>query len=73
MVVTTPSHPQSTNAKSHQFSLFQKMSKSHAQKRLGRVALDVGVITMFWEKKIELHAKHLQNEAARTCSSALDR
>ncbi|XP_021534703.1 programmed cell death protein 1 [Neomonachus schauinslandi] len=27
---------------------------------------------MFWEKKIELHAKHLQNEAARTCSSALD-
>ncbi|XP_035582755.1 protein FAM240C [Zalophus californianus] len=49
------------------------MSKSHALKRPGRVAYDVGVITVFWEKKIELHAKHLQSEATRTCSSALDR
>lgn len=59
--------------KSCQFSLFQKMSKSHTLKHPGRVAIDAGVIKTFWERKIQLHTEQLQSEAMRMRRSALDR
>ncbi|XP_036697139.1 protein FAM240C isoform X2 [Balaenoptera musculus] len=51
----------------------QKMSKSYTLKNPGRVSYDAGMIKMFWEKKIELHTKQLQNEDMRMRRSALDR
>ncbi|XP_057407751.1 protein FAM240C [Balaenoptera acutorostrata] len=49
------------------------MSKSYTLKNPGRVSYDAGMIKMFWEKKIELHTKQLQNEDMRMRRSALDR
>ncbi|XP_060157525.1 protein FAM240C [Globicephala melas] len=49
------------------------MSKSYTLKNPPRVSYDAGVIKMFWENKIELHTKQLQNEDMRIRRSALDR
>ncbi|XP_032336734.1 protein FAM240C-like [Camelus ferus] len=51
----------------------QKMSKSHTLKNPARVSYDAGMLKTFWEKKIELHTKQLQNEDMRIRRSALDR
>uniref|UniRef100_A0A0D9R094 Family with sequence similarity 240 member C n=1 Tax=Chlorocebus sabaeus TaxID=60711 RepID=A0A0D9R094_CHLSB len=53
--------------------LKQNMSKSLTLKNPGRVAYDSGGIKMFWEKKIEHHARHLQNEDMRVRRSALNK
>ncbi|XP_031531833.1 protein FAM240C [Vicugna pacos] len=49
------------------------MSKSHTLKNPARVSYDAGMLKTFWEKKIELHTKQLQNEDMRIRRSALDR
>lgn len=38
-----------------------------------RVSYDANVLKTFWEKKIELHTKQLQDEDRRVRRSALDR
>ncbi|XP_030863041.1 protein FAM240C isoform X1 [Gorilla gorilla gorilla] len=51
----------------------KNMNKSLTLKNPGRVAYDSGGIKMFWEKKIEHHARHLQNEDMRVRRSALNK
>ncbi|XP_066137008.1 protein FAM240C [Saccopteryx bilineata] len=49
------------------------MSKSYARKHSGWVASGAEELTVFWEKKIQVHTKQLQNEGERIRKSALDR
>ncbi|XP_047626483.1 protein FAM240C [Phacochoerus africanus] len=49
------------------------MSKSSTMKNPRRVSYDANVLKTFWEKKIELHTKQLQDEDQRVRRSALDR
>ncbi|PNI12384.1 T0192812 isoform 4 [Pan troglodytes] len=51
----------------------QNMNKSLTLKNPGRVAYDSDGIKMFWEKKIEHHTRHLQNEDMRVRRSALNK
>ncbi|XP_037588137.1 protein FAM240C [Cebus imitator] len=53
--------------------LGKNVGESLTLKNPGRVAYDAGGIKMFWEKKIEHHARHLQNEDMRVRRSALNK
>ncbi|XP_078231774.1 protein FAM240C [Callithrix jacchus] len=51
----------------------QNVGESLTLKNPGRVAYDAGGIKVFWEKKIEHQARHLQNEDVRVQRSALNK
>ncbi|XP_064143467.1 protein FAM240C [Loxodonta africana] len=49
------------------------MTKSYTLRHHRRVTSDASELKMFWEKKIEYHAKQLQDEELRVSRSALSR
>ncbi|KAK1336830.1 hypothetical protein QTO34_002865 [Cnephaeus nilssonii] len=49
------------------------MSKSYTSKHPRRVVSDAEELKVFWEKKIQRHARQLQREDERIRRSALDR
>ncbi|XP_036605562.1 protein FAM240C [Trichosurus vulpecula] len=49
------------------------MSKSYRRKHPKMTVHDAGGLKNFWEKKIEHHAKQVQNENSRISRSALDK